>query len=118
MTFKTPTLIAITAAFSLAAVSVQAEAPAKKDHRDRAAMHQKIDTNGDDKISVEEMVEFRTKHLTESVKKADADGDGFLTKEEIRKSHKKRKGHKGKHGDKKERGERGSDKGEKSAEDK
>jgi len=45
----------------------------------------KMDTNQDEKVSFEEW----TKSKTASFQKIDVDGDGFVTREEMKKHHKK-----------------------------
>ena len=67
-----------------------------KDHK---AKHlEKVDTNKDGKISLDEFLAQKKEHFT----KVDVDADGFLTKEEMKAAHqkmkKKFKGKRGKHG--------------------
>ena len=53
----------------------------KKGHH----MFQKMDTNGDGKISIEEHADAAAERFS----KMDINGDGFISKKEMRKNHKK-----------------------------
>ncbi|MBQ0731235.1 MAG: hypothetical protein KBT75_11075 [Oleispira antarctica] len=62
-----------------------------------------IDTNGDESLSKEEVINFHTLHFTEM----DADNDGLVSKSEM-KSYKKQQ-HRGKKCSKGKKGSKGSD---------
>lgn len=64
---------------------------------------EKMDTNKDGKVSMEEMKAMKMNNLEEHFKEADTNGDGFIDKAEMDAHHAamKMKGHEGSCGDKK-----------------
>ncbi|NOX74642.1 MAG: calcium-binding protein [Alphaproteobacteria bacterium] len=81
---KNPTLTALIAAATIGAVGLSAAIPAyalggKDGPRGPRIDFEKVDLNGDGKITPEEMSTYRATKFAEQ----DADGDGFLSREEI-----------------------------------
>ncbi|MFB2549787.1 EF-hand domain-containing protein [Ensifer soli] len=84
MTIKTPILAALAASLALGGFGAPAFANAGKDKPSREAramqMIERLDTNKDSKVSLDEM----KLHVADLFKAFDANGDGKVTKDEIK----------------------------------
>ncbi len=77
--------------FLISILAISLHAHDKKGHGKMHQEHfQKMDTNGDGKISKEEWQAFHESKFSE----LDKDGDGFVTKEEMKEFRKEKKEHK------------------------
>ena len=87
------TLMALLAAAALTG-SVYAEGGAAKERppKDHGQRFKDSDTNGDDKLSLEEFKADIVKNIEKRFENADTDKDGFLTREELKAAHGKKPG--------------------------
>lgn len=82
------TMLALAVSIGLSQIASAKDAPKKSKG---GGIFAKLDTNGDDKLSLEEFTAGKTDKALEAAKKRfaklDADGDGSVTKEEMKAAH-------------------------------
>lgn len=95
-----PILLSALLMYGIAAPTADAEGKGKGKRKGKRAKHafKHFDKNGDGQLTADEVPE----KIWAKISKADADGDGIVTKAELKAARKARKGRKGRKGGKKD----------------